>query len=148
MEWDEEKAKEIVKKHKSRFSLRLTLKIIRIVFVLFILYTIYMVVVSVLYDKSKVGERTTYYQQLAIDWTYPALTTDFGHNSENEITPFFTQKINLSLMRTIGKESYPVTKLHLKKPLLTMFTQTKIDGYDQFHLSNDNRFSFYLPYHP
>src|SRR5690625_867993 len=130
MECDEEKAKVIVKKHKSRFSLRLTLKIIRIVFVLFNLCTVHMVVVSVLYYKIKDCERKTNYQQIAIDLTNPGLTTDFGHNSENEITPFFTQKINLSHMRTIGKESYPVTKLHLKKPLLTMFTQTKIDGYD------------------
>lgn len=148
MEWNENKAKEILKKHKSRFSLRLTLRILRVVVALIFLYTIYMVIINISYDKSNIGKRTEFYQQLAIDWTYPELTTDFGSFNKNEVTPFFTQKIDMSLVRTVGKKDYTVSELHLHKPIFNMFTRTEIDGTDVSHLNLRDHFSFYLPYNP
>lgn len=148
MEWNEEKAKEIVKKHKSQFSLRLTLKIVRVFVAIIFLYTIYMVILNVSYHHSHIGERTEFYQKLAIDWTFPELTTDFGNHHRNEITPFFTQEIDIPLLRTVGKEDHVVSELHLRKPIFTMFTRTEIDGIDMSHISNQDRFFFYLPYDP
>ncbi|WP_156416122.1 hypothetical protein [Gracilibacillus massiliensis] len=41
MDWNEEKAQQILTKHKKRFSLRLTLKMIRVLAAIFFLYVIY-----------------------------------------------------------------------------------------------------------
>lgn len=148
MEWNEKKAEEIVKKHKSRFSLRLTLKIVRVIVAIVFLYTVYMIILNIAYDFSNLGKRIEHYQKLAIDWTYPELTTDVGVSHTNEITPLLTQKINIPLMRTVGKRDYTVSELHVSKPIFTMFTQTEIDSINMNHFNNQDRFYFNLPYNP
>lgn len=148
MEWDEKKAEEIVKKHKNRFSLRLTLKIVRVIVGIMIVYTIYMVILNISYDFSNFGKRIEHYQKLAIDWTNPELTTEVGVGHTHEITPLLTQKIDIPLIRTVGKKEYIVSELHLSKPIFKMFTQTEIDGLNMDYLNNKDRFYFNLPYDP
>ncbi|MEK3890276.1 anti-sigma factor [Bacillus sp. FSL K6-3431] len=147
MEWNEQKAQEIIKKHKNRFSLRLTFKIVRVLITIFILYAIYMIVLSISYDFSKVGVRTEFYQKLAIDWTYPELTSDLSLDSPKEITPFLTQKIEIPLIRKIGKEDYVVSQLNLNKPILSAFTHIDI-AESYLYDSDDQGFWFGLPYDP
>lgn len=147
MEWNEEKAQEIVQKHKNRFSLRLSLQIIRVSVVIILLYSIYMIALSVFYDSSKIGKRTEFYQKLAIDWTYPELTSETSLNHTNEITPFLTQKINIPLQKRIGNKNYVVSELALSKPLLTSFTSVEIERSYPYE-EMDQGFTFYLPYNP
>lgn len=147
MEWNEQKAQEIINKHKSRFSLRLTFKVIRVFVVVFILYCIYMVTVTISYDLTKIGERTEFYQKLAVDWTNPELTTDISLDSPKEITPFLTQKIKIPLVRRVGKEDYFVSQLKLTKPIFSAFTHTNLDKDYPFNLKR-NDFTFNLPYDP
>lgn len=147
MEWNEEKAQEIIRKHKNRFSLRLSLNIIRVGVALFILYAIYMMAISIFYDHSTIGKRTEFYQKLAIDWTDPALTTELFSDTTNEISPFLTQKISIPLEQSVGGKNYVVSKLELRKPLLTAFTTINIDKIYPYVASEDG-FNFELPYNP
>lgn len=147
MEWNEEKAQEIINKHKSRFSLRLTFKVIRVTVALLVLFTVYMVVLTASYDMSKIGKRTEFYQKLAIDWTYPELTTGVGIDALKEITPFLTQKIEIPLVRTIGSEEYIVSHLSLSKPLLNSLTRIEIAKSYPYDTGNQG-FYFNLPYNP
>lgn len=147
MEWNEEKAQNIIKKHKNRFSLRLTFKVIRVTVALFVLFTVYMVVLTASYDMSKIGKRTELYQKLAIDWTYPELTTGVGIDASKEITPFLTQKIEIPLVRTIGSEEYIVSQLSLSKPLLNSLTRIEIAKSYPYGTGNQG-FYFNLPYDP
>ena len=147
MEWNEEKAQEIVQKHKKRFSLRLSLKIIRVSVLIILLYSVYMIAISIFYDSSKIGKRTEFYQKLAIDWTSPELSSEIGLAHTHEITPFLTQKINFPLEKRIGGKSYVVSQLELSKPLLTPFTTVKNEQNYPYE-STDPGFHFYLPYDP
>ncbi|GAE25227.1 hypothetical protein JCM9140_1207 [Halalkalibacter wakoensis JCM 9140] len=81
MEWNEGKAQKMVNKYKNRFNLRLSFKVIRVIVSLVILYWVYLFVLTVSYDFSKIGPRTEFYQKLAIDWTYPELTSDLAISS-------------------------------------------------------------------
>lgn len=147
MEWNEEKAQEIVKKHKNRFSLRLSFQIIRVLVIIFLLFSIYMIVLSISYDNSKFKARTEFYQKLAIDWTYPELSSDISLSFTNTITPFFTQKITFPLVRKIGRNDYIVSQLELSKPLSLAFTHVEITKNYPYDAMNQG-FQFYLPYDP
>lgn len=144
MEWNEDKAQKVIKKHKSRFSLRLTFKITRVLAAIFLLYVIYMMGVAILYDNSKAGLRTEFYQKLAIDWTYPELSTDISVSSENNISPLLTQKITLPLTKRIGKKDHIVSELNLSKPIFHQFTKVDFKSSYLFE-SNVEIFDFYLP---
>lgn len=146
MEWNEEKAQEIIKKHKNSFSLRLTFKIIRVMVAVLILFSIYTIVLTISYDASKIGKRTEFYQKLAIDWTYPELTTNLSLSSTNEITPLLTQKIAFPLVRRLGSKDYIVAQLSLRKPIFTAWTNTAI--VKNFPYLEDQKFHFYLPIDP
>lgn len=146
MEWDEEKAQEFFRKHKKRFSLRLSLKIIRVAVVIILLYSLYMITLSIFYHKSTIGKQTEFYQKLAIDWTHPELTSDLSTDFISEITPFFTQKIIFPLEKRIGRKNYVVSQLELNKPLLTSFTTVKTEQNYPYEAMDD--FNFYLPYDP
>lgn len=147
MEWNEEKAQEIVQKHKKRFSLRLSLKIIRLSVLILLLYSVYMIAISIFYESSTIGKRTEFYQKLAIDWTYPALSSELSSGYTHEITPFLTQKITFPLQEKIGAEDYVVSQLELSKPLLTSFTHVEIERSYPYE-AMDRGFNFYLPYDP
>lgn len=146
MEWNEEKAQEIIKKHKSRFSLRLTLKIVWVLVVVFILFSIYMIVLSISYDSSSIGKRTEFYQKLAIDWTYPELTSDLPVSAFNEITPVLTQKIEFPLMRRLGNKDYAVSQLKLSNSIIT--GRTLVNLTENYSYLGDQNFWFNLPIHP
>ncbi|MFC0470691.1 anti sigma factor C-terminal domain-containing protein [Halalkalibacter kiskunsagensis] len=147
MEWNEEKAQQIVKKYKSRFNFRLSFKIIRVIVSLLLLYWIYLFVLTVSYDYSKIGPRTEFYQKLAIDWTYPEFTSDIAISHHQEITPFWTQKIEFPLERRIGKNNYVVSHLNLSKPIMNERSQLEIERSYPYK-SGEYGFNFYLPFHP
>ncbi|QFG00127.1 hypothetical protein PB01_15545 [Psychrobacillus glaciei] len=147
MMWNEEKAEKIIEKYKNRFSLRLTFKIIRVTVAIFLLYSIYMILLSILYEASNIGERTEYYQKLAIDWTSPDLSIGAARSSSNEITPFLTQKIEFPLEKRIGSEDYVVSQLKLRKTFITAFTHVEIEKSYPYN-SMKRGFYFDLPYHP
>jgi hypothetical protein len=147
MEWNEEKEKQILKKYKNRFSLRLTFKIIRVLVAVFILYWIYMMVITISYHTSSTGDRVALYQTLAIDWTNPEVSSELLAVANKEITPFLTQKIEIPLERTIGKNSYVVSHLRLTKPLFTTFTYSELTRTYPYEDGRD-RFRFYLPIDP
>lgn len=147
MEWNEEKAQEIVRKHKNRFSIKLTLQIIRVFVLILILFSVYKIALEIVYDSSKFGKRTEFYQKLAVDWTYPELTGGLGFSHSSEISSFFTQKITFPLEKRIGKDEFIESELTLTKPLITAFTSVTINGnvpYDEL----SNQFSFDLPTNP
>lgn len=150
MKWNEKKAQEIVSKHKSRFSLRLTFKIVRVLIAVFLIYSIYMIIVGISYEHSQTKYRTEFYQKLAVDWTYPELTSGLSVStraSKNNITPLLTQEITFPLERRIGKRNYVVSELSLSKPLLSSLTRMEIiNGYP--HVSHGKDFNFNLPYDP
>lgn len=147
MEWNEEKAQEIVQKHKNRFSIKLSLQIIRVFVLILILFSVYKMALEIVYDGSKFGKRTEFYQKLAVDWTAPELKGGLGVSHSNEITSFFTQKITFPLEKRIGKTEFVESELTLTKPLITAFSTVSINGnisYDKWN----NRFSFDLPINP
>ena len=147
MMWNEKKAEEILAKHKNRFSLRLTFKIIRVLVAVYILYVIYMLPLSLIYEASNIGERTEHYQAVAVDWTMPGLSIAVSSSTYNEITPFWTQKIEFPLLKRIGKEDYVVSQLNLRKTLISSFSTVEIE--ESYTLnSSEEGFKFYLPYHP
>lgn len=147
MRWNEEKAEKIIEKYKNRFSLRLTFKIIRVLVAIFILYIIYMIPLSILYYESSIGDKTEFYQELAVDWTIPGLSIDATSSTYNEITPFLTQKIEFPLVKRIGSEDYVVSQLNLRKTFFTSFTQVEIEKSFPYN-SLESGFNFYLPYNP
>lgn len=147
MEWNEEKAQEIVQKHKNRFSIKLTLQIIRVFVLILLVLVVYKIVVTIIYDSSKFGKRTEFYQRLAIDWTSPELSTDIGPNHSNEISTFLTQKITLPLEKRVGSKDYVVSELTLKKPLINAFITTKLHKNIPYDALNST-FSFHLPSNP
>lgn len=147
MEWNEEKAQEIVRKHKNRFFIKLTLQIIRVLVLILILFSAYKIVLDIVYDSSKFGKRTEFYQKLAVDWTYPELSGASGVSHSSEISSFFTQKITFPLEKRIGKEAFIESELTLTKPFITAFTSIKING----NMPSDelsNPFGFDLPINP
>lgn len=146
MEWNEDKAQKVIKKHKSHFSLRLAFKITRVLAAIFLLYVIYMMALAILYDYSKVGLRTEHYQKLAIDWTYPEISTDLSSGVENNISPFLTQEITLPLKKRIGKKDYVVSELSLRKPVVTTFTSVDVKN-NYLYEFEEEIFHFNLPYH-
>lgn len=147
MEWNEEKAKKIVQQHKKRFSIKFALQTIRILFLVFIIFAVYKMTISIIYDQTTIGKRTAYYQQLAIDWTYPELSTTLLSNSQQEITPFLTQKISMPLVKPVGKSDEVVANLSLRKPVFTAFTTVEIDRFIP-HNDTDSLFQFDLPIDP
>ncbi|WP_419959592.1 anti-sigma factor [Psychrobacillus sp. BM2] len=148
MIWNEKKADEILAKHKNRFSLRLTFKIIRVLVVIFIIYVVYMISLSMLYYASSIGEKTEFYQELAVDWTNPGITVGISSSTSNEITPFLTQKIEFPLIKRIGKEDYVVSQLNLRKTFITSFSYLEIEKSNTYNNSSEGGFNFYLPYNP
>lgn len=147
MEWNEEKAQEIVQKHKERFSIKLALQMIRVFVLIFILFSVYKIVLDIVYDSSKFGKRTEFYQKLAVDWKYPELSGDLGTSHLNEISSFFTQKITFPLEKRIGTGEYIEAELTLTKPLITAFSTITINGKAPYDALN-NQFSFDLPINP
>ncbi|MFN7251553.1 MAG: anti sigma factor C-terminal domain-containing protein [Anaerobacillus sp.] len=148
VEWNEEKEKQILKKYKSRFSFRLTFKIIRVLVAVFLLYWAYMMVVTISYHSlSKTGDRVELYQTLSIDWTYPEVSSEIFAVKKKEITPFLTQKMEIPLERTIGKNSYVVSHLQLTKPIFTGMTHSELTRAYPYE-NGSERFSFYLPIDP
>ncbi|MCM3359653.1 anti-sigma factor [Psychrobacillus sp. MER TA 171] len=146
MEWNDDKAKAIVQKHKKRFSWKLSFNVIRVLLGIVLVYAIYMISVSIIYDATNVGKRNEFYQKLAVDWTYPGYTSSIFFDGTNEINPFLTQKIEFPLIKIIGKEEFAVTKFSLNKPLIDSYTAITVDEY--FPYNTDNKFSFSLPYNP
>lgn len=146
MEWNEEKAQKVVRKHKSRFSLRLTLKIVRVIAAIFFIFTLYKIGIGVFYHMSSIGNQTEYYQKLAIDWTEPQLTTDLSGDANHEITSLFTQKMSMPVYRRIGLEEYTAAELQLSKPLVTSFTNTELTTKTRY--VEGKQFTFNLPENP
>lgn len=146
MEWNEQKAQEIVNKHKKSFTFRLTFKIIRVLLAVFLVYSIYMVIISLAYEFSHTGARTEFYQKMAIDWTYPELSGGFSEGS-HDISPLLTQKITVPLEKRIGKSNYLAGELKLQKPLLTSLTFVDIEQTYMQNIEQEN-FHFPLPVHP
>lgn len=146
MEWNEEKAQKVVKKHKKRFTLRLTLKIIRVVAALFFIFAIYNMGISILYHSSDTGKQTKFYLKLAIDWTDPQLTTDLSSSTKNEITPLLTQKMALPVFRRIGTENYVAAELNINKPIITALTHVELTN--RIRYFDDEKFTFNLPVNP
>lgn len=146
MEWNDEKAKAIVQKHKKRFSWKLSFNVIRVLLGIVLIYAVYMITVTIIYDATNVGKRTEFYQKLAIDWTYPGYTSSNSVYGTNEINPFLTQKIEFPLIKIIGKEEFAITKVSFKKPLIDAYSTTTVDEY--FPYNRDRDFGFSLPYHP
>ncbi|WP_052144721.1 anti sigma factor C-terminal domain-containing protein [Halalkalibacter okhensis] len=147
MEWNEQKAQQIVKKYNNRIKLQFPFKVIRVMVSLVILYWIYLFILTVSYDFSKIGPQTEFYQKLAIDWTYPELTSDIAISSHREITPLGTQKIEFPIERRIGKNHYVVSQLHLTKPIMNSRTYMEIERRYPYKAGH-NGFNFYLPFHP
>ncbi|MEK4246763.1 anti sigma factor C-terminal domain-containing protein [Psychrobacillus sp. FSL K6-2684] len=146
MEWNDEKAKAIVQKHKKRFSWKLSFNVIRVLLGIFLVYAVYMISVSIIYEATNVGKRTEFYQKLAVDWTYPGYISTNSRSGTNEITPFLTQKIDFPLMKIIGKEEFAITKVRLNKPLIDAYSTTTVNEY--FPYNSDKGFNFSLPYNP
>lgn len=146
MEWNEEKSKEVIIKHRRRFGIRLTARILAVIAGLLICYVVYINVVNYVYEKSDTSNRIGYYTQLAIDWTNPEYTTEFGRSS-NKITPGLTHKQNHLLYKRIGRKNYLISNLTVTKPLFTQFTEMTFSnlGYKEF---SDNEFTFSIPYWP
>lgn len=147
MMWNEEKAQEIIGRHKNSFSLRLTLKVVRIVAAIVFLYFIYMAVVSIIFNTSNLGKKVEFYQKLAIDWTYPEFSSEAAFSSMYEVTPFLTQKVEIPLTRKIGNEDYVVSELNLSKRLLSTFSHVEMDQ-SYPYVTMQPSFSFDLPYNP
>lgn len=146
MEWNDDKAKAIVQKHKKRFSWKLSFNVIRVLLGIFLIYAVYMISVSIIYDATNVGKRNEFYQKLAVDWSYPGYTSSISVGSTNEINPFLTQKIEFPLIKIIGKEEFAITKVSLNKPLIDAYSTTTVNEY--FPYSSHKEFTFSLPYNP
>ena len=125
MDMNEEKARQIVQKHKKRFSWKLSLQVVRVLLGIFLIYAVYMISVSLIYEGTKTGHRTEYYLQLAVDWTVPEVTTDSSLQNSNEISPLLTQKIEIPLVKTIGRETQQVSTMRVRKPLLSFMKWTR-----------------------
>lgn len=147
MMWNEERAQEIIGRHKKSFSLRLTLKVVRIVAAIVFLYFIYMMVISIIFSTSNFGKKVEFYQKLAIDWTYPEFSSEVAFSSMYEVTPFLTQKVEIPLTRKIGNEDYVVSKLNLSKRIISTFSNVEIDQ-SYPYVTMQPSFSFDLPYNP
>ncbi|WP_058308535.1 anti-sigma factor [Gracilibacillus massiliensis] len=104
-------------------------------------------IVSIIYDTSKIGERITHIQQLAIDWTIPEYSTSLSSVSNDEINAFLTQTIEIPIERRIGKTDYIVADATLTKPLFTRFTDFQLEKPYPYESTSDE-FSFYLPTNP
>lgn len=146
MEWDEEQAEKIVRKHKSWFSLKFTFKIIRVLIAILLLFTVYKMGISILYDRSDIGERTELYQKLAIDWQSPELSSS-GISGTKEISSFGTQKMSFPIEKRIGRTDYVISQLTLQKPIVNAFTMREINELAPYD-ALDEVFSFDLPYDP
>ncbi|WP_053588327.1 anti-sigma factor [Bacillus sp. FJAT-22090] len=147
MEWNEDKAQQIVGKHKKRFSWRLSLKVVRVIAAVFFLYFIYMMVISMLFNSTTNGKRVEFYQKLAIDWTYPEFSSEIGISHDHEVTPFLTQRIEIPLTRRIGTEDYIVSDLTLSKRLFSSLSHVEIEKNYPSN-SMDQGFTFNLPINP
>ncbi len=143
MEMNEDKARQIVQKHKKRFSWKLSLQVVRVLLGIFLVYAVYMIAISIIYHETKIKDQTEHYLQLAIDWTMPGVTTDISSMAVNNISPLLTQKIDMPLLKRIGKEEQHVSTMHVRKPLLSSLTSMEEDS-----SVTEDQLSFYLPYNP
>ena len=147
LEWNDEKAHQIVQKHKKRFSWRLTLKVVRVIAGILFIYFIYTFILFSVSNGTNIIRKTEFYQKLAIDWTYPGLSADLSSGTTSEITPLLTQKIEIPLLSKIGSEDYVVAHLNLKKRLITDLSHVEIEKSYPYS-SFDSGFNFNLPYAP
>lgn len=140
-EWSKEKEKKILFNY--RFTL--TVRVIRVLLACLFLFWVYMLVVTISYDALHLNKKHAYYSKLAMDWTTPNLDEEFGEITQSEITPFLTQKISYPVSRMVGKEPKVVGQMEIKKTLLNMFSNTKVQYYQH---DQANNFRFFLPEHP
>lgn len=139
-EWNEKKEKRILR----RYRFVLTYRILRVLMILGFCYFVYLLTLNIIYDSTAKGNKLNTYASLAVDWTYPGLSSDFHRKNRTEISPLWTQHATVTLTRTIGKEQVYAGDLHVKKPFITSFTQKQYDILPNL----EPKFSFYLPYHP
>ena len=139
-EWNEKKEKKILR----RYRFTLTLRIIRVAFIVLFVYWAYMMVVTISFHQSTKGEKLAAFSQLAVDWQYPGVSSDFL-TQRVDISPFLTQTTSIPIYRKIGKEQKDVGYFEVKKKLLTNATNV---NYEFYQKSDKPEFSFWLPIHP
>ncbi|MFS0862985.1 anti-sigma factor C-terminal domain-containing protein [Fredinandcohnia sp. 179-A 10B2 NHS] len=140
-EWTKEKEKKVMWKY--RFLL--TVRVVRVVLLLLLIYGIYMVVLTIGYNASKIDDKHAFHINLGIDWTQSGLHGDYASHTTNDITPFLSQKFNIPLYRTVGKEEQVIGEWNATKRLLP-FTSTRDISY--LRPSDNKRFGFVLPEDP
>lgn len=144
--WDDERARDILNKYKKKYSIRLTFKIIKVVLALLIVFWLYTNALQAVYSFSNKGQQLKFYQQLSIDWMEPDLSTGPTSFYRAEITPFFTQKVEIELQRRIGKTDYVVSELQVTKPVLNRFTQReRTQTYPYVSIMDSRGFNFSMP---
>src|SRR5690625_4519169 len=138
--WNDKKEKRALRRYRFTFVFR----VIRILAIIFFVYTLYVMVISIGYQYSKKGNKLNAYAQLAIDWQYPGVSSEYI-NSSTEINPFLTQKTSVPIIRHIGRNEENIGELKVNKPLFMSLMNVQ---YEFEQKSFQPNFDFWLPYHP
>lgn len=139
-EWNEKKENKALR----RYRFFLTLRIIRVALISFLIFSAYVSVLTIGYAQSMKGEKLNAYSQLAVDWVYPGLSSEFSIQSP-EISPLLTQKTSIPIYRKIGKEERSVGHFQVKKTIFPYMTNASFQFYQKNY---QPRFNFWLPIHP
>src|SRR5690625_2699851 len=110
--WNDKKEKRALRRYRFTFVFR----VIRILAIIFFVYTLYVMVISIGYQYSTKANKLNAYAQLAIDWQYPGVSSEFT-DPHSEITPLLTQKTSVPMIRHIGRNEENNGELKVNKTM-------------------------------
>ncbi|WP_059171948.1 anti-sigma factor [Bacillus sp. FJAT-27445] len=140
-EWTKNKEKKILWKY--RFTL--TWRIVRILLAIGFLFVTYTTLLSIGYQQAGNADKNYFSLTQAINWTHQGFMAKSEPFSHAEITPFFSQKLSLPLVRTVGKKEVQIGSVDVTKRLITPFSSKTTTYTDPAVQSG---FSFFLPEDP
>src|SRR5690625_5181273 len=104
--WNDKKEKRALRRYRFTLAFRIT----RVLAIIFFVYTLYVIVISIGYQYSTKGNKLNAYAQLAVDWQYPGVSSEFT-GPHTEINPFLTQKTSVPIIRNIGRNEENIGEL-------------------------------------
>lgn len=139
-DWNQTKEERVLR----RYHFLLTFRILRIALILFFIYVLYSIIISIGYNYSSKGNKLNAYAQLAIDWQYPGVLSEFTIPNA-DISPLLTQTTSVPMIHQVGRKEETIGEFQVRKPLFTGLTDVQ---YEFYHKRDRPNFDFWLPSHP
>lgn len=145
-EWEDGEAvldKKTAKRLVWRTRLSIIFTVIRTLLAIFLLYTVYMIAMLMFYNFSGKEAAFDRFVTTVIETRYPGISVDKSSLQNTQITPFLTQKTNLTLYSQVGDWEAVLGDVAAKK---TLFGKLELDiNFDKKYLNDTIHDVYALP---